>query len=838
VRVSTVKARGATSGVEISLEKGDQGLAAKLLPGPAASSIGRLVLDLLNLFASGVGWSRIGARKGRTYVDPDGCEDVTRAVSRWLTTRVRIEHGVWLGLLIAPVIVGLVWGIHLDDRAYLTFDCARDLATGCRRTHNLATGPARTPSASSGMDFAAEERALLRSPLYVLVLWLMARLGIPLPQAGLILSALGWGAAALAIYRVGQAMGRPVAAVTSATLVVFGPIVVSTLGTEVSWVAALAWIAVGLAIRGRWSAQAGVLALMLCVSFDLDTLALVVPGLIVQWIERKRFPLRHSLLLALAVLGWWLMSYWGIVAPFSMPHLNLDRWGRGIRQLLDESEFYWLFLPLIGLGLLAVARRALWVGLLCVALLILSGGGVSTAMIVTLGLFLTGMGIAWAIERAEAHGVFRLDRPTLTVSLALVAGLPLGVAHASSLVQRYQFRPVVQQELERQAADWLRAHTEPTATILGSARAGYLADRPAYVWDGVSSDEGDLAHLLRALNEAPADYCLSFRSLGWERLARTDWFQERYVPLRQFESPYDASSPLTIWGYRSSPFDLGERRSLDVQLPDGVGLVGYKYSPDRIEPGGAVYATLFLQPTRPVTESFEAVVEIVSPADGFVWAWRPITASSTLVGWWQADRVVAERMVLTTTQGIPVGAFHLDVRAVAADSRTPLPMYRDGDLAPLDRVTLGYVVVPCHGALDIATPLDVHVGSEISLLGYDAVDSAPPGAEFDVTLYWGARKPPEEDYVVFVHLLGADGQLASGHDGPPMGGRYPTSVWLPGDVVPDIHPIVLAPETPVGTYRLQVGMYRWPSLERLPVWDSQGVEQPDRVLVLQSIEVR
>jgi len=165
-------------------------------------------------------------------------------------------------------------------------------------------------------------------------------------------------------------------------------------------------------------------------------------------------------------------------------------------------------------------------------------------------------------------------------------------------------------------------------------------------------------------------------------------------------------------------------------------------------------------------------------------------------------------------------------------------MYRNGDLTPFDRVTLGYVVVPYQGALDIAKPVDARLGSEISLLGYDAVDSAPPGAEFDVTLYWEARQPPEEDYVVFVHLLSADGQLVSGHDGPPMGGRYPTSVWLPGEVVPDIHPMVLDPETPVGMYRLQVGMYRWPSLERLPVWDSQGVGQPDRVLVLQFIEVR
>jgi hypothetical protein len=33
-------------------------------------------------------------------------------------------------------------------------------------------------------------------------------------------------------------------------------------------------------------------------------------------------------------------------------------------------------------------------------------------------------------------------------------------------------------------------------------------------------------------------------------------------------------------------------------------------------------------------------------------------------------------------------------------------------------------------------------------------------------------------------------------------------------------------------------MYEWPGMERLPVWDKDGVEQPDRVVVLQSIELR
>jgi hypothetical protein len=56
--------------------------------------------------------------------------------------------------------------------------------------------------------------------------------------------------------------------------------------------------------------------------------------------------------------------------------------------------------------------------------------------------------------------------------------------------------------------------------------------------------------------------------------------------------------------------------------------------------------------------------------------------------------------------------------------------------------------------------------------------------------------------------------------------------------VPDVHHIALDPNIPAGTYHLQVGMYRWPSMERLPVRDEDGVEHPDRVVVLQPVEVR
>ena len=734
-----------------------------------------------------------------------------------------MEGALWFGLLIVPVVIGLAWGVYLDDSAYVTFRYARHLASGRGLTNSLGDG----------------DRTLLRSPLYVLVLALLDRLGMLLPEVGLILSALGWGVATVAIYVVGKAMQRPVAAAVSATLLVSSPIVVSTLGTGISWAVAWAWIAIASSVKGRWTTQACALALMLGVYFDPSTLALATSLLAVQWIERHRFPLWSTLALAIAALGWGLTAARQGFVLFHLPRPGLAEWERPIRQLLGESEFYWLFLPFMGLGLLAATQRALWAGFLWGAISTLSEGGAARAPLAALGLFLAGLGIDWAIGWLQVRDVFRLDRPRLAVSLALVAGLPLGIAQASSLLDRYQFRPVVRQALEGKAADWLRVHSEPAAVILGSERVGYLADRPTLVWDGTNASDEDRALLLKALSEDPPEYCVSFRSLAWDLLLHADLFQDGYEPLQAFESPYDSTSPFVIWGYRLRAFDVGEHRPvpLNVRLPGQVDLVGYQYWPDRIQPGGAVSVTLFLRATQPIADPYHAIVRMISPGDGRGWAQDTVIPRDVLADGGRTGQVIAGRLVLTTTADVPIGAYRLEVSAVAPDLQSVLPIYRRQVTVELDRISLGHVVVPWQGKLDAAQPVGANLGNQISLVGFEAPDRLSAGARFDVTLYWEALRPPEGDYVVFVHLLDADGRPVASHDGPPVDGRYPTTTWLPGEVVPDVHRMVLGPDVPAGTHRLRAGMYQWPSMERLPVWDGEGVEQADRVAVLRSVKV-
>jgi hypothetical protein len=320
---------------------------------------------------------------------------------------------------------------------------------------------------------------------------------------------------------------------------------------------------------------------------------------------------------------------------------------------------------------------------------------------------------------------------------------------------------------------------------------------------------------------------------------RTFWFQDGYEPLERFESPYEATSPFTIWGYRLRALEPDNRHPQNVRFPGGVDWVGYGYSPDRVQPGDAVRVNLLLQATQPITESFRTIVRLVSPQDGAAWAQQDaVTPRNVPVDWWQTGQVVAERFVLTTTPDIPIGAYQLEVSVAVPGSTKPLAMYRRNDPAPIDRVTLGYVVVPWQGQLDEASLVDANLGNQIRLWSYEAPDALSPGEEFDVAIYWEALQPLEDDYVVFVHLLDPYGQPVAAHDSPPMDRRYPTTAWIPGDIVPDVHHLVLSPDVPAGTYRLQAGMYHWPRMERLPVWDKEGTEQPDRLILLQLIEVQ
>jgi len=114
--------------------------------------------------------------------------------------------------------------------------------------------------------------------------------------------------------------------------------------------------------------------------------------------------------------------------------------------------------------------------------------------------------------------------------------------------------------------------------------------------------------------------------------------------------------------------------------------------------------------------------------------------------------------------------------------------------------------------------LDVNFGDQMRLRGW-TLDTAEmrPGGVLTVTLTWEATVGLSDRHIVFAHLLGPDGKLVAQHDAPPLGQLRSLSAWPSGYTFSYRVLIELPNDLPAGDYRLRLGVYLWPNLDRLPV---------------------
>jgi hypothetical protein len=108
--------------------------------------------------------------------------------------------------------------------------------------------------------------------------------------------------------------------------------------------------------------------------------------------------------------------------------------------------------------------------------------------------------------------------------------------------------------------------------------------------------------------------------------------------------------------------------------------------------------------------------------------------------------------------------------------------------------------------LEINTPL----GNVATLVGANLepeTHDLEPSALLTVTLIWRAENTPSDSYRVFVHLLDPEGNLATQSDAIPAAWSRPTTGWLPGEYITDVHTLTIPPNAPTGDYTLSTGLY-------------------------------
>jgi 4-amino-4-deoxy-L-arabinose transferase-like glycosyltransferase len=135
-----------------------------------------------------------------------------------------------------------------------------------------------------------------------------------------------------------------------------------------------------------------------------------------------------------------------------------------------------------------------------------------------------------------------------------------------------------------------------------------------------------------------------------------------------------------------------------------------------------------------------------------------------------------------------------------------------------------------NGLPDDWAPLEgpVVYDGRVWLLGYEILDGETVSAGDVVTLltYWQAVEAGPADGITFLHLLGPQGNVVSGTDG--FGA--PPNRWVAGDVVVQVHRMVLPGDLPAGAYPIEVGWYERNTGARWPV-PLTGGESTDRLLL-------
>ncbi len=200
--------------------------------------------------------------------------------------------------------------------------------------------------------------------------------------------------------------------------------------------------------------------------------------------------------------------------------------------------------------------------------------------------------------------------------------------------------------------------------------------------------------------------------------------------------------------------------------------------------------------------------------------------------------VVDERMAHTTRpftlrQGMNVFRFHAsgDFSAMLDDPRcwsnALLEPPAENGVQPCDptkaRTTYRTFVLDSmsfvpEGELPAGEGLDIDFGSQMRLRGWTLSGVAlRPGETLTATLAWEATTELSDRYVVFAHVLSPDGSLAAQCDKPIGDGLIPYAVWPPGTTFSYPVTLELPGDLSAGDYRLLLGVYLWPSLERLPV---------------------
>ncbi|MBN1218307.1 MAG: hypothetical protein JXM69_05225 [Anaerolineae bacterium] len=267
-----------------------------------------------------------------------------------------------------------------------------------------------------------------------------------------------------------------------------------------------------------------------------------------------------------------------------------------------------------------------------------------------------------------------------------------------------------------------------------------------------------------------------------------------------------------------------------------IRLIGYQLYPDTVRPAEALQLTLYWEILQPMDKDFSIFIhllgrqrQVVGQLDSYPGGGQwPTTLLSP-------GDILADTYVITIKPKAELE--HAPARLLIAagiydlhEPGRPGKPAVNADGQPVDPIIASAKLIPWQWPILSTASTPINFFDKVTLLDYRLTDDQQA-----LTLTWQVNQPLNADYTVFIQAWQA-GEYVAGFDGPPVQGDYPTSLWAPGEIIVDPHPLDLS-VLPPGTYDLLAGLYSSLTGERLPAFGPDG-PLPDYAVNLGALQVK
>jgi hypothetical protein len=280
-----------------------------------------------------------------------------------------------------------------------------------------------------------------------------------------------------------------------------------------------------------------------------------------------------------------------------------------------------------------------------------------------------------------------------------------------------------------------------------------------------------------------------------------------------------------------APLPIEAHRPMPVTIGDGLQLMNQP-QPFLLQPGQATSITQEWLVNSPQPADIFSVAQVIdTEANAVMRSEHHVLQYLYPSARWQPGDIIPDIHSFEVPETLPEDFYRWGIGAYVPPGQRRLPVVSaEFPLNIVDNLWLmgvGRIQVPVSARLsEDAVRVNVVFDDHIHLERYriEASDTT-----WTLTLYWRTETLPLGDYVLFVHAMKA-GELLAQADEQPNGGLSPTWSWWPGELVVTNTTLTL-PDSGNTPDELYVGMYRYPSLERLDVVQNGETTSDNRALV-------